>query len=180
MLACTAPPEREIREAREAVGVARAARADRDAPEVFAAAAAALDRSREAFARHDYRRALAEAQDATARARDAAAAAADQQAAMSRTADRAIEVLSLTVSRVREAIGAVEAGQPAPAAQRAISDARRTIVVANVALQKAREAISHEDYRAASATCEEATERLEAAIRTLAPTHATPAVRRRD
>ena len=104
---------------------------------------------------------------------------AAELAAQRRAADRALELLTLAVERVRAAISAVESADPTPAAEQMVSDARRTIVVANVALQKAREAISLGDYGGASVTCEAATERLEAAIRTLSATSAPAAGRRR-
>ena len=112
--------------------------------------------------------------------REAGQAAAAELAAQRRAADDTLERLSLAVERARAAIRAVEAAPPTPAAQNTVSDTRRTIVVANVALQKAREAISRGDYGGASATCEAATERLEAAIRTLSATSASVPDRRRD
>ena len=178
--ACAAPPQKEMDQARHAIQAARSAGAEQYAAEAFAAATAALRRSEDAAAQRDYRLALTQALDASERAQDAVKTAAVQQSIMRTGADSLVGELTATVDRAKEAIKAAEATRPSRATRLAISDARRTIVVANVALQEAREALGQQDYRAARAACEGVAGKLDATIRALSvPSPAFPA-RRRD
>ena len=63
-VACSAPPQKEIDRAQQAVDAARAAGAEQYAPESFAEATAALQQSHEAVNQRDYRLALSRAVDA--------------------------------------------------------------------------------------------------------------------
>ena len=63
--ACSAPPQKEIDRAQQAIDSARAAGADQYAPEAYAAATSALQQSHEAVDQRDYRLALSRAVDAS-------------------------------------------------------------------------------------------------------------------
>ena len=56
--ACSAPPQKEIDRAQQAIDSARVAGADRYAPAAYAAATSALQQAHEAVAQRDYRLAL--------------------------------------------------------------------------------------------------------------------------
>ena len=178
--ACATPPQKEMQQARSAIEAARAAGAEQYAPDGFAAAAAALRRSEEAAGQRDYRLALTQALDAAEHAGDAARTAAAEQAAARAAADGHVRDLAASADRARLAIAAAEAARPSRAVRLAISDLRRAIVVANVALQKAREALGQQDYRTAVAACEGAATQLDAAIRALSAPAAPSPARRHD
>ena len=80
--------------------------------------------------------------DAKAAAQRSAAAARDQ-------ALRELRELEAAIAGAREAIGTGDTTTTSRAQALHVSDIRRGIVVANVAVQKAREALSREDYAAA-------------------------------
>ena len=78
-------------------------------------------------------------------------AAAAQPAPERAEAFKAVEDLAAAVDDARQAVGAMSSGA-SPAAdgqQLRVSDVRRALVAANVALQKSREALSRDDYAAA-------------------------------
>jgi hypothetical protein len=62
-----------------------------------------------------------------------------------------VENLAAAVDEARRAIGSASSGTSAAADEQRlrVSDARRALVAANVALQKSREALSRDDYAAA-------------------------------
>jgi predicted lipid-binding transport protein (Tim44 family) len=84
--------------------------------------------------------------------RDGTSAAAGQSRTEQAAALGAVEELEAAVSAARTAVDSASAGaETATAEQRLrLSDTRRAIVAANVALQKAREALGRGDYAAAS------------------------------
>jgi hypothetical protein len=94
-----------------------------------------------------------------------AAEAARQQAERARGAVvDGLHALEAAVDGARRQVASVEVGGTLTRAQQlAVSDLRRSIVVANVSLQKARTALVAGDLAAASAALEGAVERLQAA-----------------
>ena len=78
-------------------------------------------------------------------------AAAAQPAPERAEAFKAVEELAAAVDEARRAVGSVSSGTSPSAGEQAlrVSDARRALVAANVALQKSREALSRDDYAAA-------------------------------
>ena len=83
------------------------------------------------------------------RAQAEARIAAERQAEARTEALRGLRELEAAVADAREAVRtAAEVASPDRARALHLSDMRRAIVVANVAVQKAREAISREDYPA--------------------------------
>jgi hypothetical protein len=174
-LACGTPPQKEMDEARAAVEAARAAGAAQYAPADLSEAAEALARSEAAVTQRDYRLALNEALDARTRAGDALTAATAKAAALRADAERAVADIAAAVDRLKEAIAKAESSRPPRQNRKAISDARRTIVVANVALQEAREALGRKDYTEAGSKCGAVMDQLNSAMTALVKPPAPPA-----
>jgi flagellar hook-basal body complex protein FliE len=63
---------------------------------------------------------------------------------------KAVEDLSAAIDEARQAVGSASSGTTAAAGEQQlrVSDVRRALVAANVALQKSREALSRDDYAA--------------------------------
>jgi hypothetical protein len=146
VVACANPPDAEMSEARKAIEAARAAGAEQYAAGQYDEAVTALRRSEEAVVQRDYRQALAFALDSRERARSAAQAAVEQKGVARAEAERSVRQLEGVIGSARAEADKAEAEHPSRAAQRHASDIRRAIVVANVALQKAREALTRGDY----------------------------------
>ena len=153
-----------MQQARAGIENARAAGAEQYAPDDYRDATAALRRSEEAVAQHDYRSALSFALDSRERAADAVKAAADQKARVRAEAEQALVTVQGLQSQLRDRIKAAEAARLARPQREAISDARRTIVVANVAVQEAGEALNREDYVGARQAVRDMADKLKAAI----------------
>jgi hypothetical protein len=138
------PPDREMREAQTAIDQARAADAERYAPEEFAAAVAALKQAEEAVRQRDYRRALDQALDSRERAQDSAKQSADQQALLRAQAEQALNdaraLLDQTFARLADA-------QTSRVPRRTIAGLHATIANANAAVQEAGEAIAAGKYQ---------------------------------
>jgi hypothetical protein len=174
-IGCGTPPQKEMDEARAAVEAARAAGAAQLAPADFSEAADALARSEAAVAQRDYRLALNEALDARARAGDAVTAATAKAAALRAEAERAVTDIAAAVDRLKDAIAKAESSRTPRPNRKAISDARRTIVVANVALQEAREALGRKDYTEAGSKCGAVMDQLNSAMTALVKPPTPPA-----
>jgi hypothetical protein len=178
MTACGTPPQKEMEQARSAIKSAESAGAGQYAPTELAAATDALTRSEAAVAQRDYRLALSSALEASEHAEDAAKAATALQATLRAEAERGLTALSTTIDRLKGAVAAAESARPPRQNRQAISDARRAVVVGNVALQKAREALGSHDYSAAKAACADALERLNSAEAALTKPPAAPSGQR--
>jgi len=148
--ACAAPPEKEMAQAREALSVARAAGAEQYAAQEYQDAAAAMQRSESFVSERDHRQALSAALDARERAESAREAAANAKAEARARAHAALEEVETATSEARGFVDQATERPPRSRPERLhVSEVRRAIVVANVALQKAREAVSGEDYTVA-------------------------------
>jgi len=143
--ACSTPPDKEIQMAQSAIDAARAAGADRLAPDEFAAATDALKRANDAVAQRDYRLALNHALDARERAQSAAKEAAGRRAGARRDADRALTDAGTALTAAQAKLKAAETAH-APAAL--LTQARTTMADAARDVQKARTAFEEGDYRA--------------------------------
>src|SRR5258705_9402740 len=88
--ACGDPPDKEMQQAQGAIDAARAAGADQDARDEFAAAEYALKRSHEAVGQRDYRQALNTPLDARERAQGAAKETANKKAYAPSDATKAV------------------------------------------------------------------------------------------
>jgi hypothetical protein len=174
--ACGAPPDKELNQARGALDAARAAGAVQYAPDEYQAAEAALKRAEEAVTQRDYRLALNFALDSRERAQDAAKVAAEGQALARSQADGAVTQIETIVAQARARLDELDNARPRRVS---VSDGRRAIVVANVAVQKAREALSRSDYVAAREATKGVADRLQAAMKEIEAAAAAPVPRRR-
>ena len=144
--ACSAPPQKEIDRAQEAVEAARAAGADQYAPEAYAAATSALQQSHEAVDQRDYRLALSRAVDASGRAQEATRAAAENKAKVRSATEAAVNAANTALMQLEARVKAAEA---AKVPTRELAPARTAIKDAETDLQKARTLLAAEDYSAA-------------------------------
>ena len=132
-----------MNQAQGAIETARAAGADRYAPEEYGAAVAALEKSREMATQRDYRQALNFALDARERAVDAARSGAERMAQVRSEAETAVRsaaaTLQIAQSRAK-ASGAPRAADKTPA------PLRDAIAQAEKEMQEARSAIARQDY----------------------------------
>lgn len=145
--ACSAPPQKEIDRAQQAIDSARAAGADQYAPEAYAAATAALQQSHEAVDQRDYRLALSRAVDASDRAQEAQRAAAENKARARSASEAAVNSANAALMQLEARVKTAE-GARVPA--RELAPAREAIKDAESALQKARALLAADNYRGAS------------------------------
>lgn len=147
-VACSAPPQKEIDHAQGAIDAARAAGAERYAPEEFAAATTALDQAYEAVAGRDYRTALSRALAASERATDAARQAADGKA---RARAEAEVSLTSAVTSLQQLRAVIETAERARLGAQQLKEPRAVSDRIAASLQEAREHIAAERYPEATA-----------------------------
>ncbi len=147
--ACSEPPTKEIDRAQQAIDQAKAAGAEQYAPEIFAAATAALQQSHEAVDQRDYRLALSRAVDASDRAQEAATAAADNKAKARSQSEAAVNAVNAAVMQLQARLKVAEEAHVPP---RELAPARATLKDAETALQKARTLLAAQNYTAATET----------------------------
>jgi hypothetical protein len=136
---CSEPPRKEIDQAQAAVDLARTAGAEQLAAADYAAAAAGVQKAREAVDQRDYRLALSYAIDARQRAQDAVRQATEGR----KRAQQAIDVLySEVATRANRLQASLRAAEAAHAKPKDVSAARATLAQARTALQEASTAIT--------------------------------------
>jgi hypothetical protein len=145
-VACSAPPQKEIDRAQQAVDAAKAAGAEQYAPESFTEATAALQQSHEAVNQRDYRLALSRAVDASDRAQEAARAAAENKAKARSQAEAAVNAVNALVMHLQARLKVAEEVR---VPSRELAPARATLKESEGALQKARALLAAENYPAA-------------------------------
>jgi hypothetical protein len=160
--ACSAPPQKEIDRAQQAVDSARVAGADRYAPAAYAAATSALQQAHEAVAQRDYRLALSRAVDASDLAQEAAKTAADNKA-LARSASEA--AVSRANAALRQLEARVKVAEQARVPPRELAPARTEIKDAEAALQKARTLLGAQNYVAATEAVSGLEEQIRSEIR---------------
>jgi hypothetical protein len=173
--ACSAPPQKEIDRAQQAIDSARAAGADRYAPEAYAAALSALQQSHEAVDQRDYRLALSRAVDASDRAQEAATAAADNKAKARRASEAAVNTVNAALMHLEARVKVAEQAHVPP---RELAPARNTIKDAEAALQKARTLLAAENYAGASEAVSGLDEQIRSEIRVVEAATTLRTVRR--
>jgi small-conductance mechanosensitive channel len=132
-----------MNQAQGAIETARAAGADRYAPEEYGAAVAALEKSREMATQRDYRQALNFALDARERALDAARSGAERMAEVRSEAETAVRTAASTM---QVAQGRLKTSATPRAAEKVPALLRDAIAQAEKDLQEARSAIARQDY----------------------------------
>jgi uncharacterized protein with von Willebrand factor type A (vWA) domain len=140
---CGDPPSRELHEAHGAIEAARAAGAERYAPDEFAAAETALQRAQEAVSQRDYRLALNHALDSHERAQNAAREAAVNRA---QTRSQAERMLADITAALAEATRRIEEADAAKVPRKAIAEPQEAVASAQRAVQEAGSALGEEDY----------------------------------
>jgi hypothetical protein len=146
-VACSEPPHKELDRAQGAIDAARAAGAERYAPDEFLAATGALAEAHEAVNQRDYRLALSLAVDANERAQAAAREAAGARARIIGERERALADTAAALKDLQTRIAAaVKARVPAGElkAAQGVADA------AAEALQEARTRLGEDDQEAAA------------------------------
>jgi len=168
-------------QAEGAITTARAAGAAQYATQEFAAAEAALQRSRDAVGQRDYRQALNHALDARERAQTAAREAADKKAVAGGQAARAITAAELALATAQQRLPAEAPARPAArrSAQSAASKALRSVVAnATTRLQEARAHVQAQRYEDALTAATPLAEQIHAAVRAFDEAQAQPAAPR--
>jgi hypothetical protein len=133
-----------MNQAQGAIETARAAGADRYAPEEYGAAVAALEKSREMVTQRDYRQALNFALDARERALDAARSGAERMAEVRSEAENAVRIAASTLQQAESRLKASATPRAAEKVPPALL--RDAITQAEKDLQEARSAIARQDY----------------------------------
>ena len=142
---------------RSALDAARAAGAERFAPESFKSASDALARAQQAIGERDYRHALSDALDSRERAQNAAREAADTKASRRGDAERALAETATRVAALRDRIRT-----PAPRVPARVLAARQSALASlDQLLQDAGSAIRQDDYARAAALLTGAREQAE-------------------
>jgi len=175
--ACTNPPDKEMNQARGAIQAARAAGADQYAPDEYNTAVASLKRSEDAVQQRDYRQALNYALDSREQAENAARTAANQKAAVRSQAERDLHDLQPLLEEAHARLKAVDT--PRSRRSRDLQAERQAVDAADASVQKARTAISREDYLGARDAIRGVADQLRATIRQMDAATQTPAARRR-
>jgi Domain of unknown function (DUF4398) len=175
--ACSDPPTREINQAQGAIDTARAAGADRYAPEPFNAAVTALQRAQDAVNQRDYRLALNHALDARERAREAARAGTDQKARVHAETAQAVENAASALRTAQSRLKGLETSRT-PA--RVVDAFRQALEPANERLQEARTALERQDYDASRAAADATLVQIRSATNALNESVVTRAPRRRS
>ncbi|HEY7499437.1 MAG TPA: DUF4398 domain-containing protein [Vicinamibacterales bacterium] len=174
--ACSEPPQKEIDRAQGAIDAARAAGAERYAPEEFGNATTALQQAHDAVTQRDYRLALSRALDASERAQQSARQAADGKA---RVRSEAEALVTTTTSAHQQLLSAAKAAEAARVPAPLVAAARQTAARTDATLQKARALLKAEQYLEAREALKGATERVGAQIRALNDAQKSRAARRR-
>ena len=140
---CGEPPTKEMNQAQGAIDAARAAGADRYAPDEYQAAVDALDARRTPSAQRDYRLALNDALDSRERAQNAAREASSERAEARSRAERTLaEVTTALAVAAVKLDKAAEAKVPA----KSLAGPRDVIVATQRQVQEAGTLLGQEDY----------------------------------
>ena len=140
---CGEPPSKEMHQAQGAIDAARAAGAERYAPEEYQAAVDALKRAEDAVAQRDYRLALNHALDSRERAQNSARQAASERAQARSQAERTLaDVTTALAAAALKLEAAAEAKVPA----KALAGPREVIAATQRQVQEAGTLLGREDY----------------------------------
>jgi hypothetical protein len=175
LAACASPPNKEIDRAQGAIDAARAAGADRYAPEEFGAAITSFDQATAAVAQRDYRLALNHALESHTNAQNAAREGAANRARVRGEVERDMAQIAALLAQANARVTGAEASR---VPRRVLADARQRLAQVNDDVQKAGEAMKRDDYLAAQPALTGVRERIEEVIASIDA--ATPqSVRRR-
>ena len=164
LTACSTPPQKELDLAQGALDAARAAGAERYAPQELSAATATLQQAHDAIAQRDFRLALTRALDAHDRALEAAKAAADGQVRAHKESDAAVTAARTAVQTLARRL---ELPDAAKLPKREVEAARAALKTAQGDVQKADAAVAAADYAAARKAVEGLSTRIAAQMAAL-------------
>ncbi len=174
--ACAEPPNKEMDQAQGAIDAARAAGADRYAIVEYRAATTALKNSNDAVTQRDFRLALNYALESREHAQNSAREAADTKASLRAGFEREMaEVAAL----LAQASTRLSASQRARVPARALREPTADIEAANVAVQKAGEAVAEDNYLGAQAALQGVKDRIQKAVAAIDEAAASQSPRRR-
>jgi hypothetical protein len=159
--ACAAPPNRELGDAEQALKSARAAGAERYAPESYQAAADAYRLANEAVTGSDYRLALNRALESREHSQTATREAAEARAQARDVAMQTMTEVTGLLTRVTEAADTAERSR---APRGVMRDVRQALTLVETDVQEAGAAIEAEEYDEAEARLAMTKARLEAAL----------------
>jgi hypothetical protein len=174
--ACAEPPNKEIGQAQGAIDTARAAGADRYAPEEYNAATEALKQSGDAVTQRDYRLALNHALESREHAQNAAREAAERRARIRGAVERSMAEVATQLAQVNTRMAAVEQSR---VPRRALRSVQQELAQVNADVQKAGAAMQSEDYMAAEPVLKGIKERIAAVNQSLDQLTASQSQRRK-
>ena len=163
-------------QAQGAIDTAKAAGADRYAPDEYRAATDALKRSREAVDQRDYRLALNNALDSRERALTAARLSVDTKAQLRGDVERTMAEVAALMAEAHARVAAAEKSRASRLATRRSADALAKV---EADVQKAGAAARRDDYAAAQKVLANVKQRIAASLGGLERPAASPAGRRR-
>jgi hypothetical protein len=158
---CSEPPQKEIDQAQTALDLARAAGAETYAAEEYTAAAAGVQKSREAVDQRDYRQALSYAIDARQRAQNAGRQAADGKARAQRAAEASLTAVSTRLNQLEARLKTAETAR-VPAKE--LRAPRAELPDARKGLQEARTEIGAGNYAKGEEILATVRKKLDAAV----------------
>jgi len=161
LTACGTPPHKEIDQAQGAIDAARAAGADRLAPEEFTAATTSLTLANQAVEQRDYRLALNHALESREHAQNAARAAAEAHGHLRGEVERS---LAEVTAMLAQANGRLTTAERAKVSRRVLTDARQSLATVNADVQKADAALQGQDFTTAQAAVMAAKQRISQVI----------------
>jgi hypothetical protein len=177
LAACGEPPNKEMDQAQGAIDAARAAGAERYAPEEYKASVDALTRARQAVDERDYRLALNDALESFEHAQNAAREAADSKARQRGEVERLIAEVSTSLDQARQAVRDAErARPPRPAAVRTHQEA---LDIVDGHLQEARASVAAGDYAAANTVLADSKARIDTTVEAIERLTTSQSSRRR-
>jgi len=174
--ACATPPNKEMDRAQGAIDAARAAGADRYAPDEYNAAVTSLDLANHAVGQRDYRLALNHALESHTHAENAARLGAENRARIRGEVEREMALIAALLAEANASVTGAEASR---IPRRVIADARRRLAEVNDDVQKAGEAMKADDYLAAQPSLQGVRERIQGIIDSVQPAAAQSSRRRR-
>lgn len=141
------PPEKEIKQAQDAVAAAKSANADVYAATELTAAEDALKRANDAVGQRDYRLALNHALDSLERAQTALTQANSARTAAGEEARRIVAAATSALNAAAAKLKELEAAHTPP---RSLASAREAIAIAENSLQEARTAFDAGNFQRAA------------------------------
>ena len=164
LAACGTPPHKEMDQAQGAIDAARAAGADRYAPDEFRAAERSLTLANEAVSQRDYRLALNHALESREHAQTSARLAAETQARLRGDVERARAEITALIAQATGRLGTAEKSR---VPRRVVTEASQAIAATNTDVQKADAAVQAQDFSAAQAALSGAKKRISQVIERL-------------